>query len=87
MLPTKFQGLSVQEEKQKIYFQDGSNGSHLGFLIRTILTIFDLQVTPYFLPSFKLTGLSVQENQQKTDFQDGGHGAILDFRLNDFSYF
>ena len=37
-------GLSVQEKKQKIDFQDGCHGGHLGFLIGTILAIFDLQV-------------------------------------------
>ena len=36
--------LSVQEKKQKIDFQDGCHGSHLGFPIGTILAIFDLQV-------------------------------------------
>ena len=35
-------GLSVQEKKRKIDFQDGG---HLGFPIRIILAIFDLQVT------------------------------------------
>ena len=40
-------GLSVQERKRKIDFQDGG---HLGFPIGTILAIFDLQVTP-MLPS------------------------------------
>ena len=39
-------GLSVQEKKRKIDFQDGGNGGHLGFPIGTILAIFDLQVTP-----------------------------------------
>ena len=29
----------------KIDFQDGGYGRHLGFQIRTILVIFDLQVT------------------------------------------
>ena len=38
-------GLSVQEKKLNTDFQDGGHGSHLGFLIRTILAIFDLQVT------------------------------------------
>ena len=42
--------LSVQEKKRKIGFQDVHHGSHLGFPIRTILVIFDLQVTP-MLPS------------------------------------
>ena len=40
-------GLSVQEKKRKIDFQDGG---HLGFPIGTILAIFDLQVT-LMLPS------------------------------------
>ena len=39
-------GPSVQEKKQKIDFQDGHHGGHLGFLIGTILPNFDLQVTP-----------------------------------------
>ena len=38
-------GLSVQEKKQKLDFQDGRHGRHLGFP-RTVLAIFDLQVTP-----------------------------------------
>ena len=36
----------VQEEKQKIDFQDGGHGSHLGFRFRMILAAFGLQVTP-----------------------------------------
>ena len=39
-------GLSVQEKKLKIDFKDGSHGGYLGFLIETILAIFDVQVTP-----------------------------------------
>ena len=38
-------GLSVQEKKLNIDFQDGGHGGHLGLLIRTILAIFDLQIT------------------------------------------
>ena len=41
----KSNSILVQEKKRKIDFQDGHHGSHLGFLIRTILSIFDLQVT------------------------------------------
>ena len=41
-------GLSVQEKKRKIDFQDGGHGGHLGFPIGTILAIFDLQVTLMF---------------------------------------
>ena len=43
-------GLSVQEKKRKIDFQDGGHGGHLGFPIGSILATFDLQVTP-MLPS------------------------------------
>ena len=43
-------GLSVQEKKRKIDFQDGGHGGHLEFPIGTILAIFDLQVT-LMLPS------------------------------------
>ena len=39
-------GLLVQEKKQKIDFQDGCHGGHLGFPIGMILATFDLQVTP-----------------------------------------
>ena len=52
MLPSKF-GVNcpfVQEKKQKIDFQDGRHGGHLGFTIGLILAIFDLQVT-LMLPS------------------------------------
>ena len=48
MLPSKF-GVNQpfgSGEERKIDFQDGGHGSHLGFPIRTILAIFDLQVTP-----------------------------------------
>ena len=45
-------GLSVQEEKQKIDFQDGGHGGHLVFLIGMILANFDLQVTPMFPTEF-----------------------------------
>ena len=43
-------GLSVQEKKRKLDFQDGRHGGQLGFPIGTILAIFDLKVTP-MLPS------------------------------------
>ena len=38
-------GLSVQEKKSKIDFQDGGHRGHLGYPIGIILTCFDLQVT------------------------------------------
>ena len=59
--------------KCKINFQDSTYGSHLGFLIGTILALFYLQAT-LMLPKeyLKSTGLLVQE-KRKIDFQDGGH--------------
>ena len=71
-------GLSVQEKKRKIDFQDGG---HLVFPIGTILAIFDLQVTWCFLASLESTGFSVQEKKRKIDFQDGGQGGHLGFPI------
>ena len=68
-------GLSVQEKKGKIDFQDGG---HLGFPIGTILAIIDLQVTLMVPSKF---GLSVQEKKRKIDFQNGGHGGHLGFPI------
>ena len=56
MLPIKFEsiGLLVQEKKQKINFQNGGHGGHLGFPIGTILAIFVLQVTPMFPTKYRV---------------------------------
>ena len=54
-------GLSFQEKKRKIDFQDG----HLGFLIEIILAILIYKSPRCILPSFKSIGLSVQEKKQK----------------------
>ena len=61
-------GLSVQEKKQKIDFQDGHHGSHLGFLIGTILAIFDLQVTPMPPTMFGVNWLLGSEEEVKNRF-------------------
>ena len=71
-------GLSVQEKKRKIDFQDGG---HLGFPIGTILAIFDLQDTPMLPSKFGVNWPSVQEKKRKIDFQDGGHGGHLGFPI------
>ena len=47
-------GLSVHEKKLNIDFQDGDYGGHLGFRIRTILAIFDLQVTLMLPTKFRV---------------------------------
>ena len=56
MLSTKFQvnwsfGSGL---KQKIDFQDGHHGSHLGFMTGTILANFDLQVTMMLPTKFQV---------------------------------
>ena len=45
-------GLSVEEMKGKMDIQDGLHCGHLGFLIRMILAIFDLQVAPILPTKF-----------------------------------
>ena len=54
MSPMKSIGLSVQEKKLNIDFQDGGHDGHLGFLIRTIFAIFDLQVTLMLPTKFRV---------------------------------
>ena len=74
-------GLSIQEKKWKIDFQDGRHGGYLGFPIRMILLFFFIYKLPQcFLPMLELIGLSVQE-KQKIDFSSW----ISDW--NDLSYF
>ena len=91
MLPTKFKsvGLSIQEKKRKIDFEDGRHSDQLGFPIGTILPIFDLQVTPMLSTKFQVSWPSVQEKKRKKK----GFSRWLPqrpFRIsdrNDFSYF
>ena len=45
---------SVQEKKLEIDFQDVSRGGHVGFPIRTIVDIFDLQVAPILPIKFRV---------------------------------
>ena len=71
-------GLSVQEKKRKIDFQDGG---HLGFRIGTILAIFDLQVTLMLPSKFGVNWPFDQEKKRKIDFKDGGHGGHLGFPI------
>ena len=70
MLPTKFgvNWLLVKEKKQKIYFQDGRHGSHLGFPIGTILAIFDLHVTPMLPTKFGVNWLFGSGEEAKNKF-------------------
>ena len=72
-------GLSVQEKKRKIDFQDGGHGGHLGFPIGTILAIFDLQVTPMLPSKFEVNWPFGSGEEAK--IQDGGHGGHLGFPI------
>ena len=74
-------GLSVQEKKQKIDFQNGCHGGHLGFLIGTILAIFDLEVTLMLPTIFGVNWLLGLGEEAKIDFQDGCHGGQLGFPI------
>ena len=47
-------GLSNQEKKFKIDFQDGGRGGHFGIPIGTILAIFNLQVAPIRLSKYRV---------------------------------
>ena len=83
MLPTEFIvswpfDSEQAKKKKKIDFQDGCHGGHLRFPIKTILAIFDLQVTPMLPKSFKSVSFLVQEKKLKMDIQDGGHGGHLE---------
>ena len=74
-------GLSVQEKKRKIDFQDGGHGGHLGFPIGTILAIFDLQVTLMLPSKFGVNRPFGSGEEAKIDFQDDGHGGRLGFPI------
>ena len=56
MLPSKFEsiGLSAQEMKWQIDFQDYGHGGHLGYPIGMILAFFDLQVTHMLSTDFRV---------------------------------
>ena len=54
---------------------------HLGFPIKIILAIVDLQVTSILPMNFESIALLVQEKKFKTDFQDGRHGHNLGFPI------
>ena len=59
--------------EQNIDFQDGGHGSHLGFPIRMILAIFDLQVTLMLPTKFQVNWPFSSGEEAETDFQDGHH--------------
>ena len=81
-------GLSVQEKKRKIDFQDGGHGGHLGFQIGTILAIFDLQVTLMLPSNFGVNwpfGSGEEAKNRFSRWRPWRPAWISD--RNDFSYF
>ena len=61
-------GLSIQEKKLNKDFNDGGHGGHLGFLIGTILAIFDIQVTPMHSTKFQVNWPFGSEEEAKNRF-------------------
>ena len=78
-------GLSVQEKKRKIDFQDGGQRGHLGFLIGRILAIFDLHVTLMVPSKFGVNWPFGSGEEAKNRFSRWRPSWIFD--RNDFSYF
>ena len=74
-------GLSVHKKTRKIEFQGGRHGGHLGFLIGTILSIFDLQVSPMLPSKFQVNWYFGSGGEAKIDFQDGHHGGHFGFPI------
>ena len=77
-------GLSVQEKKRKIDFQEGGHGSHLGFPIGTILAIFDVQVTLMLPTKFRVNWHLGLGEQAKNRFS---RWPSWIYYRHDFSYF
>ena len=77
-------GLSVQEKKRKLDFQDSCHGGHLRFPIGMILAIFDPQVT-LMLPTKFRVNWPFDSEEAKTRFSRWWPTWISD--RNDFSYF
>ena len=73
-------GLSVQEKKFQIHFQDGGSGGHIGFLMGTIKS------HRYFLLSFESICISVQEKKFKNRKWQPRRPSWTSDR-NDISYF
>ena len=84
MHPTKSQvNWSFGSEKEaENRISDSSHGGHLGFSIRGILSIFDLQVT-LMLPTKNQVNwpLGSGEEARKIDFQDSSHGGHVGYPL------
>ena len=81
-------GLSNQEKKFKVDFQDGNCGGHLVFPIGTILATFDLHVISMILTEFQVSwpfGLGEEAKNRFSRRLPWRPSWIFDW--NNFSYF
>ena len=88
MLPTKFQvNWPFGSESAKNRFEDGGHGSHLGFPIKMVLAIFDLQVTSMLPTKFQVKlAFQLRRRSEKQIFKRAAIAAILISDQNYFSY-
>ena len=75
----------VKEKNFEIDFQDGSHGIHLGYLIGTVLSIFDQQVNLMLSTKFPVNWPFGSSEKVQIDFQHGRPSWISD--RNDSCYF
>ena len=68
-------GLSVQEKKDKIDFQDGHQGDHLEFSTEMLLATFDLQVALILPTKFRVNRFFNSGVEVQNRFQGGRHGV------------
>ena len=79
--------LLVHEKKRKIDFQDGHLGSHLGYQIRKILAIFDLQVSLMLPTKFRVNWpFGSEEAKDRFSRWPPWRPSWISVQ-NDFSYF
>ena len=84
----KSNGLSVQQKKWKTDFQDGHHSGYLGFPIRTILAIFDLQVAQMLHTKFQVSWPFGSREEVKNRFSRWWPSWISGRNdRSDFSYF
>ena len=83
MLPTKFRvnWPFGSGEDAKNRFLGGRHGGHLEFLIGTILSIFDLQVSPMLPTKFQANWSFGSGGEAKINFQDGLYGGHFGFSI------
>ena len=79
MLLSKFQVKWPFGSEEARDFQDGSHGSHFGFLIGKILAIFDLPVT-LMLPTKVRVSWPFDSDEANRFFKTATMVAILDFQ-------